>query len=201
MKAQSPARQPESGIDKHSIRPRAGPLRKNSSLLSYLQSVLRAMEVLPFLKVVVAFPLVPAGDQHEALLRVADQLCAQLGYAEGEEGVHGARSPLGGSDGAVRGILSPQDESLIATVRRSLAKVAAAAGAARSDGTDQSAVAAALDGAELVMRGELARGNATQLPALMPSFVFLVTLPIVEQDEAIKLSRRASELIDGALGI
>lgn len=48
------------------------------------------------------------------------------------------------------------------------------------------------------MRGELARGNANQLPALMPSFVFLVTLPIVEQDEALNLSRRASELLDGA---
>ncbi len=115
--------------------------------------------------------------------------------------MHGARSPLGGSDGAGRRILSPQDESLVTTVRRGLAKVAAAAGAARSDGADQSAVAAALDGAELVMRGELARGNATQLPALMPSFVFLVTLPIVEQDEALKLSRRTSELIDGALGV
>jgi hypothetical protein len=141
---------------------------------------------------------VRTGDQREALLRVADQLCAELGYAEGEEEVHGAHSRPGGTSGRVMGVLSPQDESLVATVRRGLAKVAAAAGAARSDGADQSAVSAALDGAELVMRGELARGNATQLPALMPSFVFLVTLPILEQDEALKLSWRTSELLDGA---
>lgn len=140
-----------------------------------------------------------AGDQREALLRVADRLCAELGYADSEEEVDGARSPLGGSGGGVGEVLSPEDESLVATVRRALAKVAVAAGAARPE-ADRSAVSAALDGAELVMRGELARGNATQLRALMPSFVFLVTLPVVEQDEALELSRRTSELIDGALG-
>jgi hypothetical protein len=159
------------------------------------------LEVLPFLKAVVAFPLVQAGDQHEALLGVADQLCAELGYPDGDEQMHGACSALGGSGGGATGVLSPQDESLVATLRRSLAKVAAAAaGAARPEAADQSGVSAALDGAELVVRGELARGNATQLPALMPSFVFLVTLPIVEQDEALELSRRTAELIDGASG-
>ena len=140
----------------------------------------------------------PAGDQREALLRVADQLCAEFGGADGEQEVHSARSLFGGSGGGAMGVLSPQDESLVATVRWGLERVAAAAGAARPEGADQSAVSAALDGAELVMRGELARGSATQLPALMPSFVFLVTLPIVEQDEALKLSQRTSELIDGA---
>ena len=50
------------------------------------------------------------------------------------------------------------------------------------------------------MRGELVSGNAAQLPALMPSFVFLVALPVVDQDRALELSRRTSELIDGVLG-
>jgi hypothetical protein len=58
----------------------------------------------------------------------------------------------------------------------------------------------ALDGAELVMRGELIRGNGTRLGALVPSFVFLVTLPMVEQDEALALSQRAGELLAGARG-
>jgi hypothetical protein len=158
------------------------------------------LEVLSFLKAVVDFPLVLAGDQREALLEVADQLCAEFGYPDGEEGMHGTRSALGGTGGGATGVLSPQDESLVATVRQGLAKVAAAAGATRSEAADKSAVSAALDGAELVMRGELARGNAPQLAALMPSFVFLVTLPIVAQDEALALSRRTSELIDGVLG-
>jgi hypothetical protein len=99
------------------------------------------------------------------------------------------------------GSLSPEDESLVAAIRRDLAKVAAAAGAERRRSAPQKGeVDAALDHAELVMRGELAGGNAEQLPALMPSFVFLVTLPIVKQDEALDLSRRTSELIEGALG-
>jgi hypothetical protein len=50
------------------------------------------------------------------------------------------------------------------------------------------------------MRGELVSGNAARLPALMPSFVFLVTLPVVDQDRAIELSRKTARLVEGALG-
>jgi hypothetical protein len=56
-------------------------------------------------------------------------------------------------------------------------------------------VGAALDGAESVIRGELLFGNADRLPALMPGFVFLVVLPVVDQDRALELSRRTEELI------
>jgi hypothetical protein len=34
----------------------------------------------------------------------------------------------------------------------------------------------------------------------MPSFVFLVTLPILDHDQALGLSRRTSELIKAAQG-
>ncbi len=140
-----------------------------------------------------------AGNEREALLRVADQLSIELGYAEGEE-IPGAHSPLGGEAGAMAGILNTEDELLVARVRRALAKVAAALDGEGSEGTSGRAVGAALDGAEMVMRGELVRGNAAQLPALMPSFVFLVALPMVDQDRALELSQRTSELIERALG-
>jgi hypothetical protein len=140
---------------------------------------------------------VQAGKR-KALLRVADRLCAELGYGESEFLPEG-RSGLCGNNGGLADILSPEDESLVAALRGRLAKVAAAAGTTRSDGLPESAVGVALDGAELVIRGELVRGNAERLPDLMPSFVFLVTLPIVEQDEALDLSRRTSELIAGCL--
>jgi hypothetical protein len=98
------------------------------------------------------------------------------------------------------GILNSEDELLVARVRRGLAKVAAALGGEGSEGASGSAVGAALDGAEMVMRGELVSGNGAQLPALMPSFVFLVTLPVVDQDRALELSKRTARLVEGALG-
>jgi hypothetical protein len=92
-------------------------------------------------------------------------------------------------------MLSAEDEGLVATLRQSLANVAAAADPARREPRDE-AVRAALDGAELVIRGELVSGNAQQLPSLMPSFVFLVTLPIIDQDKALDLARRTAELVE-----
>ena len=139
-----------------------------------------------------------AGNQHEheALLRVADRLCAELGYKDNDSEVPDVRSPLRRDDGGLEDVLDPEDESLVATMRGKLAKVAAAAATAKPDGMPENRVGAALNGAELVIRGELVRGNAGRLPALMPSFVFLVTLPIVGQDEALDLSSRAAALVE-----
>lgn len=140
-----------------------------------------------------------AGSEREALLRVADRLSIELGYAEGEE-IPGADSPLGGENGAMAGILNSEDELLVASIRRGLAKVAIAFDGEGSDGTPECAVGAALDGAEIVMRGELLMGNAGNLPALMPAFVFLVALPVAGQDRAVAVSKRAARLLEGALG-
>jgi hypothetical protein len=134
-----------------------------------------------------------AGDEREALLRVADQLSIELGYVEGEE-IPGEHSPLDAAHG-VMGILNSEDELFVSRMRRGLARVAAALDGA---GTAGGAVGAALDGAEMVVRGELVQGNAAQLPSLLPSFVFLVALPVVEQDEALELSRRTTRLVEGA---
>jgi hypothetical protein len=43
-------------------------------------------------------------------------------------------------------------------------------------------------------------GNAARLPTLMPSFVFLVALPLVDQDRALELSQRSAQLVEKALG-
>lgn len=136
-------------------------------------------------------------NQREALLHIMDDLCAELGYAGAEADFPRSGSALGGGD--MLSLANPQDELLVAKVRRGLEKVATAVGRSRPEVVPRRAVHAALDGAELVMRGELATGSAAQLPALIPSFVFLVTLPIVKQDRALCLSRRTSELINAAL--
>ena len=141
-----------------------------------------------------------ARNQRDALLRVADQLSIELGYARDEE-APGADSQLDG-DQRMAGILNSEDELLVVGIRRGLARLAAAAAPEGngSDGASGSATIAALDGAEMVMRGELVMGNAGRLPSLVPGFVFLVVLPVVEQDEALELSRRAERLIEEALG-
>jgi hypothetical protein len=140
-----------------------------------------------------------AGNEREALLRVVDQLSAELGYIDDRELPLFASGP-GGEDGALVGTLNPGDELLVASVRRALTKIATALGGEGTDGTSESAVEAALNGTEMVMRGELVMGNAGQLPALLPGFVFLVALPVVDQDKALEVSRRAARLVERALG-
>jgi hypothetical protein len=136
-----------------------------------------------------------AGNEREALLRVADRLSLELGYSEGGD-IPRADSAWG-ERAVMAGILNSEDELLVAEIRRGLAKVAAAArGGEELDGADEKSVGAALDGAEMVMQGEIAMGNAGRLPALLPGFVFLVALPVVDQDRALELSKRCGQLVE-----
>lgn len=130
------------------------------------------------------------------LRRVADSLCDEVGCAGDSEVVLTTGAPSAGERG-MAGAIDPEDEQLVAQVRRRLAALAQALGAGRPPGT---AVEAALDGSEMAMWGEIASGNRDRLPSLMPSFVLLVALPIVGHDEALALSRRASELVAAATG-
>ena len=133
----------------------------------------------------------PAGNYGELLLGVAEELCAELPHAGSAE-ISVMRSTLG-AEGLMAGVLDAGDEALATALREALARVAAAAGARPEDPQAQR-VLAALDGAEMVIRGELVSGNPEQLPRLLPSLVFMVALPVVEQDRALALSRRASDL-------
>lgn len=137
-----------------------------------------------------------AGKGLEALLQALDELCNELGWTDDEADIPRTRSPL--SSSGIRSLSDPQDEMLVRKVMRRLASLATVLGAAQAEGVRRRALCAALDGAELVMRGELSSGNARQLPSLIPSFVFLVTVPIIEQDAALDLSQRTSDLITRA---
>jgi hypothetical protein len=153
-----------------------------------------SVEAETFLKTVVAFPAVP-GKESELLLGVMDRLCAELGDGQDPREAAPAAAPV---TNRISGVLCPEEEALVTSIRARLAKIAvAAARATRREGDD--AVGVALDGAELVIRGELARGRAAELVPLLPSFVFLVTLPVLGQDEALEISNRASSLIEEAL--
>jgi hypothetical protein len=161
-----------------------------------LTAVLRVRR---FFEMPVVFLRVAAAElERQALSAIAGQLSAALGYPDvapetiGRDTLSGAASSMGS--------LSEEDELLAATVRAGLARLALAVGAAKAPaGAPRRAIGVALDGVELVLREELVRGDGTRLAALMPSFVFLVTVPIVDQDEAIELSRRASALMERKL--
>ncbi len=140
------------------------------------------------------------GNEREALLRLADRLSVELGYP-GEGEIPAEYSDVGGEEGAMVGILNSEDELLVTEIRRGLANVATAAfDGDEPVGANESAVSAALGGAEMVMRGELVMCNSGRLPALLPGFVFLVTLPAVDQDRALELSKRASALVERTFG-
>jgi hypothetical protein len=96
--------------------------------------------------------------------------------------------------------LGPQEEEFAAAMRAALAEVARAGGAGSLEEPKERGVLAALDGAELVTRGQLAVGSPEQLRVLIPSFIFLVVLPILQQDDALALSERAKQLIEKAFG-
>jgi hypothetical protein len=134
-----------------------------------------------------------AGKEREAVIQTADRLCADRGYTGGGETAVEARGPGMGEP------LEPEKEQLIAAVRQSLARIAAAVGAGRAESAD-AAVGALLGGVELVLRRELTKGRSARLKELLPSFVFLVTLPIVEHEEARGLAARTSSLLEKALG-
>lgn len=135
-----------------------------------------------------------AGEEREALAKFADRLCAELSCSAGDDDPDEALSQSSETRPRLFGeLLGPENERLIATARRSLARIAAALGADHPKAVSETTYRALLDGAEFVMRGELVAGNPVS--ALMPSFVFLIALPMLEQDEALALSRRTSSLL------
>lgn len=133
-----------------------------------------------------------AGDEGAILLEIADRLCAEFGHRADDEALEALETTRTGLFG---NLLSPEEERLIAAARRSLARIAAALGAGSSGEVSDRAVTTLLDGAEVVMRSELIAGN--RIAAVMPSFVFLITMPVVEQDRALELSERTTALLEG----
>jgi hypothetical protein len=134
-----------------------------------------------------------AEDLGEALRQVAEQLCAEMSPATALD-VAGIEAIFDGED-LMRGVFGTEDESLVRELRRALVRVAATLGADAED-AQLRRMRAAIDGAEMAARSEILAGNAWRLPHLLPSLVFMVSLSIVEQDRALKLSQRAAELVD-----
>lgn|GEM_PF-2439787 len=139
-----------------------------------------------------------AGDEQAALAEIGVRLCAEFGYALVEDVLDEPPSPDDEARTSLFGnFLGPEDERLVAAARHSLVRIATALRARNSTGAPETAVAALLDGAELMMRSELAIGNPPS--AMMASLVYLVAMPMVEQEEALALSSRTSSLLEEAM--
>ncbi len=132
-----------------------------------------------------------AGTYGEGLRRIADLLCAEF-VTEERSDIPGARPTLA-EEGTMAGALDAEDEALVAHLRLALARIAASTRTA-SDPQSWRVVEIALDGAEFVIRDELATGHADRVLDLMPSFVFLVVNPVTDQARALELSRRTAEI-------
>jgi hypothetical protein len=141
---------------------------------------------------------VGAGDYSEALIEATDRLCAELGATS--SGEIAAGDPTLAEKGLMGDVLSADDDLLVRRLRAVLARIAAVLRESEPDFSHPLIVQMVLDGAEMMMRGEILKGNRERLAQLMPDFVFLVALPIVDQDRALALSGRATELIDEMLG-
>lgn len=147
------------------------------------------------------------GTERDRLLRLAAELDVKLGFAEAEKG-KGHAEELGVSDSmgawAFEAMLSDEDDRLVLALRAALARVASGAWnekevtVAELEALVPSAIVGALDGAEFVMRGEIMTGGIQRLPALIPSFLYLVTVTIVGQEEAIRYAERAGRLLEAS---
>lgn len=141
-----------------------------------------------------------AEQERDRLLRAMAELYAELGYEETRgdlEAVQAVAESISGR--AFDGMLSEEEESLVAAVNEALARIVSAVSGAHSGSVapPPTAIVGALGGAEMVMRGEIMAGRVDRLPRLLPSFVYLATLPSLGQEEALGLSRQTHELLLG----
>jgi hypothetical protein len=130
------------------------------------------------------------GIERKRLLRVL----SDLAEGEGSEGraQNGQAEELA-AERPFEARLGEDDEQLVTELRAGLAKLA---GSRREKPVDAAAVQGALDGAEFVVRGDLLSGRGARIPQLLPSFVFLVLLPLLGKPEALRAAERAARLLD-----
>ena len=86
-----------------------------------------------------------------------------------------------------------QDEQLVTELRAGLAGLA---GLRPGEPVEPLALLWALDGAEFVVRNDILLGQSARLPHRLPSFVFLVLLPLLGKPEALRAANWAARPTD-----
>lgn len=86
------------------------------------------------------------------------------------------------------------DEALLIGFREGLERLADAR--RREPGEAEPAIRAVLDGAQLAARCEILNGRREKLRRLLPTFAYLVVLPVAAEGEADRVAERAERLIE-----
>jgi hypothetical protein len=137
----------------------------------------------------------PEGGEGKPLLEPLADLIDEV--RQGARGRH-PQGQLLVRAGRPQASLGPEDEQLVVRLRAALAKLATAA--ASGTGARVAGLRVAqmrLDAAEALMRRKLMIGQGERLPQLLPSFVFLAMLPLLGRTDALRVSARAAELLEG----
>jgi hypothetical protein len=94
-------------------------------------------------------------------------------------------------------LLDEHEETLVRELGRALARIAAAAAAASPPTAPlpETITLGTVGGAEWVMRRELQDGRSEELVELVPDFVYLITLPYLQEAGAKAAAVRSRELI------
>lgn len=109
-----------------------------------------------------------------------------------DAGAEAGTTPDGGGEAtSLAEGLGAAEEEMVGAVRAALETIAVAV----SGETAGSATSAALGGAELTTRALVMAGEAERLPALLPGFAYLVTLPGLGEPEAARLAGRVREVV------
>jgi hypothetical protein len=142
------------------------------------------------------------GAERERLLRALSELASEMGgeraAAQPWVGAAGPQVEALGVKWPPSARLGEADEQFVRRLRGGLASLARSLPA--EPAVDVAGVRRALEGAEFVTRREIRRGRAAGLPKLLPTFAYLVSLPLLGQAGALRVSKRATRLLDGAIG-
>jgi hypothetical protein len=87
-----------------------------------------------------------------------------------------------------------EDEALLVGFREGLARLADSR--RREPGEAERAIRAVLDGAQLAARCEILNGHRERLRQLLPTFAYLVMLPVAGEGEADRVAERAERLVE-----
>jgi hypothetical protein len=134
------------------------------------------------------------GSERKRLLWALAELSTEDG--PGSRGIQPKQADTPLAERPLDATLGAEDERLVTELRAGLAELAGLSPGETVEGAV--AVRRALDGAEFVVRGDLLTGQSARLPQLLPSFVFLVLLPLLGKPEALRVAERAARLLDPA---